>query len=75
MFRRISRASKSLSTSRIVISVSGRLPVAPFITSLTSSMVLIDSLSLRTTAHSFSEMSASPSCACAGRERFRRVKA
>eukprot|EP00965_Chrysotila_dentata_P074942 2476248-Pleurochrysis_carterae.AAC.1 len=28
MFRRISRASKSLSTSRIVATVSGRLPVA-----------------------------------------------
>eukprot|EP00965_Chrysotila_dentata_P259869 6213711-Pleurochrysis_carterae.AAC.3 len=50
MFLRISRASKSLSTSRIVASVRGRIPVAPFITSLTSRIVLMDSLKRRTTA-------------------------
>eukprot|EP00965_Chrysotila_dentata_P130155 4303169-Pleurochrysis_carterae.AAC.2 len=63
MLRRISRASKSPMTSRTVTSVSARLPVAPFITSFTSSIVLIDSLKRRTTAHSFSAMSESPSWA------------
>eukprot|EP00965_Chrysotila_dentata_P192733 6175345-Pleurochrysis_carterae.AAC.1 len=75
MFWGISRASKSLKTSRIVTSVSGRLPVAPFITSLTSRMVLIDLLSRRKTAQSFSAMSAWPSWAWAGSERFKRVNA
>eukprot|EP00965_Chrysotila_dentata_P137124 4535641-Pleurochrysis_carterae.AAC.3 len=44
MFLRTSRASKSPRTSRIVVRVSGRFPVAPFITRLTSRIVFIDSL-------------------------------
>eukprot|EP00965_Chrysotila_dentata_P130808 4324355-Pleurochrysis_carterae.AAC.1 len=59
----------------MVASVRGRLPVAFFLTSLTSRMVLIDSLRRRTTEQSFSAINASPSCACAGNERFRRAKA
>eukprot|EP00965_Chrysotila_dentata_P053006 1758469-Pleurochrysis_carterae.AAC.1 len=63
MFRRTSRASQSLSTSRIVSSVRGRFPVAPFMTSFTSEMVFTLSLIPRTTEHSFSAIKASPSCA------------
>eukprot|EP00965_Chrysotila_dentata_P033045 1101060-Pleurochrysis_carterae.AAC.3 len=51
------------------------LPVASFTSLMTSRMVLIDSLSRRTTAQSFSAMSASPSWGWAGRERFKRVNA
>eukprot|EP00965_Chrysotila_dentata_P242549 6204927-Pleurochrysis_carterae.AAC.3 len=61
ILRRISRASKSPRTSRVVTCVSTRLPVAPFITSFTSKIALIKSLKPRTTAHSFSAMSESPS--------------
>eukprot|EP00965_Chrysotila_dentata_P218217 6190464-Pleurochrysis_carterae.AAC.2 len=61
MFRRISRASKSLSIVRIVASVSGRLLVASFMTSFTFTIVFMDSLKRRTTAQSFSAVSASPS--------------
>eukprot|EP00965_Chrysotila_dentata_P001330 42962-Pleurochrysis_carterae.AAC.1 len=38
-------------------------------------MVLIDSLRRRTTEQIFSAINASPSCACAGNERFRQTKA
>eukprot|EP00965_Chrysotila_dentata_P243671 6205550-Pleurochrysis_carterae.AAC.1 len=61
MFLRTSRASKSQKTSRSVARVGGRFSVAPFITSLTYRIVLIDSLRRRTTAHSFSAISASKS--------------
>eukprot|EP00965_Chrysotila_dentata_P100812 3330092-Pleurochrysis_carterae.AAC.1 len=40
MLRRTSRVSKSPSTSRIVMRVRARLPVAPFITSFKSRIVL-----------------------------------
>eukprot|EP00965_Chrysotila_dentata_P154538 5106260-Pleurochrysis_carterae.AAC.1 len=61
MFLRTSRASQSLRTSRMVMSVSGKSPVAPFMTSLTSRMVLMLSLTRRTTEHSFLAIRASPS--------------
>eukprot|EP00965_Chrysotila_dentata_P064954 2153265-Pleurochrysis_carterae.AAC.1 len=72
MFRRTSRASKSLKTSRIVSRVKGRLPVAPFITSFTSRMVFTLSLTRRTTEQSFSAIRASPRRACAGSDRLSR---
>eukprot|EP00965_Chrysotila_dentata_P258968 6213412-Pleurochrysis_carterae.AAC.1 len=69
MLRRVSRASnKSLNTSRIVASVRPRLPVAPYITGLMSKIVLMLSLTQRTTAHNFSATNESPNRACAGSE-------
>eukprot|EP00965_Chrysotila_dentata_P156403 5166927-Pleurochrysis_carterae.AAC.1 len=73
MLRRTSRASQSLKTSRMVTSVSGRSPVAPFITSFTSRMVFTLSLTRRTTEHSFSAINASPRRAWAGSDRLSRV--
>eukprot|EP00965_Chrysotila_dentata_P005347 175941-Pleurochrysis_carterae.AAC.1 len=73
MLRRTSRASQSLRTSRMVISVSGKSPVAPFMTSFTSRIVLTLSLIRRTTEQSFSAIKASPRRACAGSDRLRRV--
>eukprot|EP00965_Chrysotila_dentata_P082921 2736031-Pleurochrysis_carterae.AAC.1 len=73
MFRRTSRASQSLRTSGMVMSVSGKSPVAPFMTSFTSRIVLNLPLTRRTTAHSFSAIKASPRRACAGSDRLSRV--
>eukprot|EP00965_Chrysotila_dentata_P158957 5250835-Pleurochrysis_carterae.AAC.1 len=75
MFRRTSRASKSPSTSRIVASVKFKSPAAPFITSFTSKIVQMLSLTRCTTAQSFSAISGLPNCACAGSDRFSRVRA
>eukprot|EP00965_Chrysotila_dentata_P201661 6180687-Pleurochrysis_carterae.AAC.1 len=75
MLRRTFRASKSLRTSRIVARVRARSPVAPFITNLTSRIVLMRSLRRRTTAQSFSATSESPKRAWTGSERLNRVKA
>eukprot|EP00965_Chrysotila_dentata_P122501 4048544-Pleurochrysis_carterae.AAC.1 len=60
MLRLTSRASQSLRTSLIVSSVSVRSPVAFFITSFTSSIVLTLSLTRRATEQSFSAIKASP---------------
>eukprot|EP00965_Chrysotila_dentata_P020179 668159-Pleurochrysis_carterae.AAC.1 len=73
MLRQTSLFWNSPRTSRMVTSVSGKLPVAPRIMSITSSLVVMLSPMRRTAAQSFSATRESPRRECAGKERLRRV--